>query len=70
MFRRKRCQDDFNAEIEAHIQLEFEQLKEQGLSEEDTRIAARRAFGNVTIAREMDLRQKAKVDPAMTRGCE
>ncbi len=52
MFRRKRCQEDFNAEIEAHIQLESEQLKEQGLSEEDARMAARRAFGNVTIARE------------------
>ncbi len=70
MFRRKRCQEDFNAGIEAHIQLESERLKEQGLREERARTAARRTLGNVTLAREMDLRQKAKVNPAMTRGCE
>ena len=52
MFRRKRDQDDFNAEIEAHIQLESKRLKEQGLSEEEAWMAARRAFGNVTLARE------------------
>jgi putative ABC transport system permease protein len=52
MFRRRRKQNDFNAEIEAHLQLETEQLKEQGLSEEEARMAARRAFGNVIQAQE------------------
>jgi len=52
MFRRKRSASDFNAEIEAHIRLETERLKEQGLSEENARAAARRAFGNVTQAQE------------------
>ncbi len=52
MFRRKRKQSDFKAEINAHLELEFERLKEQGLSEEDARAAARRAFGNVTQAEE------------------
>ena len=52
MFRRKRRQPDFNAEIEAHIQLEAERLKEQGLSDEEALMAARRAFGNVTHAQE------------------
>lgn len=33
MFRRKRRQDGFNEEIEAHNQLESEQLKEQGIDE-------------------------------------
>jgi putative ABC transport system permease protein len=52
MFRRKRKQSDFTAEIEAHLELEMERLKEQGLSEEEARVAARRAFGNVTQAQE------------------
>src|SRR5580693_2551683 len=52
MFGRTRKLDDFTAEIEAHIQLEIERLREQGLSEEDARASARRTFGNVTQARE------------------
>jgi predicted permease len=52
MFRRKREPTDFSAEIEAHIHLETERLREQGLSEDEARIAARRAFGNVTRAKE------------------
>jgi predicted permease len=52
MFWRKRKPSDFRAEIEAHLALEAEQLKEQGLSEEAARVAARRAFGNVTRAEE------------------
>jgi putative ABC transport system permease protein len=52
MFRRKRKQSDFAAEIEAHLELETEQLKAQGLSEEEARRGARRAFGNVTQAQE------------------
>ena len=35
MSRRKRETSDFGAEIEAHIELEVERLREQGLSEED-----------------------------------
>ena len=52
MFGHKRLPSDFNAEIDAHIELETERLKEQGLSEEEARKAARRAFGNVTQAQE------------------
>jgi len=52
MFRRKRKPSDFSAEIEAHIQYESERLQEQGLSEEDARAAARRAFGNIMQAEE------------------
>src|SRR5271157_807334 len=50
MLWRKRKPSDFRAEIEAHLALETEQMKEQGLSEEEARTAARRAFGNVTRA--------------------
>src|SRR5579863_3327384 len=52
MFRRKRKTTDFSAEIEAHIQLETERLREQGLTEDEARAAARRAFGNVMRAEE------------------
>jgi hypothetical protein len=50
MFRRKRKASDFSAEIEAHIQHESERLREQGLSEDEARAAARRSFGNVMQA--------------------
>jgi len=52
MFRRKRTASDFSTEIEAHIQNESERLQEQGLSEDEARDAARRAFGNVMRAEE------------------
>jgi macrolide transport system ATP-binding/permease protein len=52
MFGRKRKLDDFTAEIEAHLLLEIERLREQGLNEEDARASAHRTFGNVTQARE------------------
>ncbi|MGB6482533.1 MAG: ABC transporter permease [Candidatus Acidiferrales bacterium] len=52
IFRRKRNSTDFSAEIEAHIELEIERLREQGLSDEDAHNAAYRAFGNVTKAQE------------------
>src|SRR5258708_35381191 len=52
MFRRRRTTSDFNAEIDAHIQLEIERLREQGLSARDAEAAARRSFGHPTIAQE------------------
>jgi MacB-like periplasmic core domain/FtsX-like permease family len=52
MFRQKRKANDFGAEIEAHLQLEADRLREQGLSEAAAQTAARRSFGNVTRARE------------------
>ena len=52
MFGPKRKLDDFGAEIDAHLQLEYECQRELGLSEEEARAAARRAFGNVMQAKE------------------
>jgi putative ABC transport system permease protein len=52
MLERRRKLDDFTAEIETHLQLEAERLREQGLSAEDARAAAHRTFGNVTRVRE------------------
>jgi predicted permease len=44
--------DDFCAEVESHVLLEADRLREQGLSEADAVAAARRSFGNATQARE------------------
>jgi predicted permease len=52
MFRGKRKLDDFSSEIEAHLQLEIERLREQGLSADEARAAAHRTFGNVLQAEE------------------
>ena len=52
MFGRKRKLDDFASEIQAHLQLEIERLRDQGLSEEQARATARRSFGNVLHAEE------------------
>jgi hypothetical protein len=52
MFGRKRKLDDFTSEIDAHLQLEMERLREQGLSADEARAGAHRAFGNVTLSRE------------------
>jgi predicted permease len=52
MFRSRRKQSDFNAELEAHITLEADRLNEEGFSEQEARAAARRAFGSVNQAQE------------------
>jgi hypothetical protein len=52
MFRRKRAHSDFAAEIEAHIKLEADRLRAEGLSQEDAGATARRGFGNVAAAEE------------------
>src|SRR5580658_5626761 len=48
----RRKQRDFNAEIEAHIQLEADQLRADGLTPKEARAAAIRTFGNRTLAQE------------------
>jgi len=52
MLRRKRSASDFSSEVEAHLQLESERLREQGLSEDEAKAKARRSFGNVLQAEE------------------
>jgi predicted permease len=52
MLGRRRRLDDFATEIEAHLQLEADRLQAEGLSADQARAAAHRAFGNVTRARE------------------
>jgi len=50
--RKKRSLSDFDSEIQAHIDFEAEELRKDGLGEEEAHYAALRQFGNVTIARE------------------
>ena len=52
MSTRRRSEEDFRREIQAHIELETERLIADGMAPEDARVAARRRFGNVTAARE------------------
>src|ERR1700694_4243267 len=49
---RRRKQQDFKAEIEAHLQLEADELRSEGLAPAPSNAAARRAFGNRTSAEE------------------
>src|ERR1700678_1955072 len=52
MFRSKRSPEDFAAEIKAHLELEADEWKQEGMSEEQARTQARREFGNVAAAQE------------------
>ena len=50
--KRRRSPRDFQAEIESHIELEADRLRADGLPPDQARAAARRTFGNRTIAEE------------------
>jgi len=52
MFWRKRSAGDFAEEIKAHLELEADELRSEGLSEDAARRKARSEFGNVEAARE------------------
>ncbi len=52
MFSRKRSAKDFAEEIKAHIELEADELRHEGWSEEDAGWQARRKFGNQRAAQE------------------
>jgi predicted permease len=51
MFRR-RPQSDFSAELQAHLELEKDRFRAEGLSEEEAERAARKSLGNLVLARE------------------
>ncbi len=52
MFRRRRSADDFSEEIKAHLELEADELKREGLSDDEAHRKARVEFGNVQVAQE------------------
>jgi hypothetical protein len=49
---RRRSDEDFAREIDAHLQLEADRLVEEGMPADAARDAARRSFGNVLAAQE------------------
>jgi predicted permease len=52
MFKRKRSAQDFAEEIKTHLELEADELRGSGLSEDQARLKARRQFGSVRAAQE------------------
>ena len=48
----KKRDGDLERELQSDLELEEEEQREKGLSQEDARYAARRAFGNATLIRE------------------
>ena len=52
MFWKKRKQSDFQAEIQSHLEIESDELAEEGSNPGDAKYQARRAFGNVTTSEE------------------
>jgi predicted permease len=52
VFRRKRLDEDLNDELRSHIELAVEENMQHGMTEEEARTAALRAFGGVTQTRE------------------
>src|SRR5215207_2450443 len=49
---RRRAEAELDEEIRAHLEFEIEQNVEAGMSPEQARAAALRAFGNVALAKE------------------
>ena len=52
MFKRRRSAEDFSEEIKAHLELEADELKREGLNEGEARRKARVEFGSVPAAQE------------------
>ena len=52
MFRRRRSEADFADEIRAHLDLEADDLRQEGVTAEEARFRAHRTFGNVRAAQE------------------
>jgi hypothetical protein len=46
----RRSQRDFEDEIRTHLEIETQRLRAQGVPPEDAERAARRRFGNVSVA--------------------
>ncbi|WP_446742392.1 ADOP family duplicated permease [Silvibacterium acidisoli] len=52
LFRRKRSEADFAAEIRSHLELEADELEREGVTHDEARYQAIRTFGNVREAQE------------------
>jgi len=52
MFRKQRAASDFSEEMEAHLQLQADELESEGMSRREAERRARVAFGSTAVARE------------------
>jgi predicted permease len=52
MFGRRRTSDDFAEEIKAHLELEADELKQDGLTDDDARRKAKVHFGSIGMTQE------------------
>src|SRR5499427_9134075 len=52
LLHRRRAEGELEEEIRAHLEMEVERNVAEGMSPEDARLAARRSFGSVAIAKE------------------
>ncbi|HEY7179988.1 MAG TPA: ABC transporter permease, partial [Blastocatellia bacterium] len=52
LIHRRSAEQDLDEEIRAHLEMELEQNVADGMSPEEARLAARRSFGSVAIAKE------------------
>jgi predicted permease len=52
MFKQKRSAKDFAEEIQSHLELEADELRSEGLSDDEARRHARVEFGNTGVAQE------------------
>src|SRR5580692_9942025 len=52
MFKHRRSTEDFSEEIKAHLELEADELRREGFSDDEARRKARVEFGNVPAAQE------------------
>src|ERR1700753_943697 len=52
MFWKRRKESDFSAEISAHVELEIQRLRDEGMSQQEAEAAAHRQFGNLTQTQE------------------
>jgi uncharacterized protein YoaH (UPF0181 family) len=52
LFSRRRLYKDLSEEIQEHLEEKIEELVASGMSRKEATAAARRAFGNVTLAEE------------------
>ena len=68
---RRRLDEEARLEIEAHLEMLTERYVRAGLPAEEARVAARRQFGNVTLAREEihGMNSIRWIEPAIGRIC-
>lgn len=52
LFRRQRAESDLTREVAAHLAMLEDEFQSQGMSAAEARLAARRSYGNVEVAKE------------------